>query len=67
MITHRGPWALWSLHIPTGKRTASVVKLGHPYATGKCVAGYVDFLEMIAWCNEQQPGVWQYWKGNYGV
>lgn len=61
-----GPWKLARLHIPTGQRSEDIVMSGdtrHGAPPYKAVHTRTDFLELIAWANGQQPGVWQYWEG----
>jgi hypothetical protein len=64
MIQDRGPWAMLRLHIKTGDRSAVVVTPGYQYKSGSdgIVHDRKGFLEMVVWCNGQQPGMWQYWE-----
>lgn len=65
-MKERGPWKLASLHIPSGECTERVIAIGHDVASSTAGRRYIQdrrgFLEFLAWCNAQQPGVWQYWE-----
>ena len=67
-MNERGPWKLAIMHVPTKARCDRTIPSGAeaPSRAAPAVVGPIvtrkDFLEFIAWCNAQQPGLWQYWE-----